>query len=121
MRTVTTETGLRACGDCGAKPGQPHTDGCDVARCLQTGLQRLSCGEDHDCGHEVWTGRWPGEAECQEFGWWSVFDCARGWMRCDRDTPGAGPDLNRLIGSGEAVWDREQQRWVKRGNEDRGH
>lgn len=33
----------RSCGDCGAKPGEPHDDGCDVARCLWTGGQRLQC------------------------------------------------------------------------------
>ena len=68
------------CGDCAVKPGEPHTGGCDVARCLETGDQRLSCGEDHDHGRDIWTGVWPGEAECIEFGWYSVFT-ERGWVR----------------------------------------
>lgn len=34
------------CGDCGARPGTPHAEGCDVARCLWTGLQRIQCNGD---------------------------------------------------------------------------
>lgn len=56
---------LRLCPDCEAEPGQPHEGGCDVARCLPTDAQRLSCdffGRDpdetgHDCGQDIWTGR----------------------------------------------------------------
>lgn len=114
------------CGDCGVLPGEPHLDACDVARCLYTGGQRISCGslgflgvteEPHDdCGDQVWTGTWPGEAECTEFGWHSVFTPPGSgekhgkWTRCDRDTPGAGPDLSRL--ALEARWDRHRGRWV---------
>ena len=58
------------CPDCGAARGDKHTEGCDVARCLVTGLQRLACLNDHDHGADEWSGRWPGEAECEEFGWW---------------------------------------------------
>jgi len=73
----------RSCGDCGAKPGDLHSDGCDVARCLVTGRQRLSCNvgtvvfgwtetQPHDdCGQQAWSGEWPGVAECEEFDWWA--------------------------------------------------
>jgi hypothetical protein len=43
------------CHDCGAKLGQKHKRGCDTARCLVCGGQRLGC----DCkgGHgDIWTG-----------------------------------------------------------------
>jgi hypothetical protein len=89
---------LRDCGDCAVKPGEPHTDGCDVARCVVTGYQRLACTGHHDCGRNIWTGIWPGEAECREFG----------WLRAS-----GHPDLNRLH-SGEAEWDRKAGRWVLR-------
>jgi len=128
----------RPCPDCAAPTGTPHADGCDVARCLHSGGQRLMCqmlggtpviqeidGEPtigaihdgHDCGADVWTGRWPGEAECEEFGWWSVFYGfdkigGTGWLRCGPDTPEAVPDLTRLHTEGE--WDREAQRWRRR-------
>lgn len=63
---VCLEGGDRAdvalCNDCGVDVGAEHADGCDVARCLVTGLQRLSCGEEHDCGADVWTGKWPAVA-----------------------------------------------------------
>lgn len=47
------------CPDCAVRAGGEHDDGCDVARCLVTGGQRLMCDEDHDCGRQLWSGRWP--------------------------------------------------------------
>lgn len=115
------------CNDCGALVGEPHLDECDVARCLFTGGQRLICGslgflgievEDHDCGTEAWTGVWPGEAECREFGWWTEFiPPAPGeqfgrWERRQEGDPGAVPNTNRLVT--DARWDRHRGRWVLR-------
>jgi hypothetical protein len=37
-------SGLRSCGDCGAKPGELHAQGCDVERCALCGQQVISCG-----------------------------------------------------------------------------
>lgn len=108
-----TTADRRACGDCAILPGEPHTGGCDVARCMATGGQRLACNENHDHGRDVWTGMWPGEAECREFGWFSVFTPREGWRKCEADTPGAGPDLNRLHMSHEVEWDPATVRWQK--------
>ncbi len=33
----------RKCHDCGAKPGEKHKGGCDVARCPRCGGQAISC------------------------------------------------------------------------------
>ena len=55
----------RPCQDCGVEPGQPHSPGCDTARCLVCGGQRLTCcceGGDGD----VWDGMWPGTKTCHE-------------------------------------------------------
>ncbi len=101
-----------SCQDCGAQPGTPHSTGCDTAICLQTGYQRLSCPRDHDHGRDIWTGRWPGHAECDEFGWYSKLT-SDGWVRCSPDEPGAAFDLNRLHSlPGEARWDAGARRWV---------
>jgi len=112
----TTEHGPDPCYDCGVNPGTPHLDGCDIARCMFTGGQRLSCEQDDhdDCGRQVWTGRWPGEAEAEEFGWWVQDRCAEGlgWVPCAPGAPGACPDLNRL--HLDARWDRTAGRWVRR-------
>lgn len=100
------------CPDCAVEPGTEHTDGCDVARCLETGLQRLSCLQRwHDCGNEVWSGTWPGEAECREYGLFAylVPNGNPSWRPCGPDHPEAVPDLNRLIVEG--WWDREARRW----------
>lgn len=126
----------RNCPDCGAHIGDPHDSGCDVARCLATGGQRLMCELDdgilaelfgipvsngqpgHHCGHQVWTGLWPGVAECREFGWYSFLQPPEPgvqygqWIRCEPDDPRGSEDLNRL--HIEARWDPEQARFVQR-------
>ena len=58
----------------------------------------------------AWTGLWPGEAECREFGWFAQFVEGKGWVPCDPDTPGAQPNLTRLYST--ATWDPEKARWV---------
>lgn len=125
---------MEQCPDCGVEPGQLHRPRCDVERCPICGGQALQCLSSHTCpkcgdefveascqGHPVivtddellpWTGEWPGDAECREFGWYSFFG-QHGWERCEKDHPGATEDLNRLH-SGEAEWSREQKRFVLR-------
>jgi hypothetical protein len=60
----------------------------------------------------VWTGEWPGDAECREFGWWVQDRCDEGlgFVPCASGAPGAVEDLGRL--SRDAVWSRERARWV---------
>jgi len=89
-----------SCPDCETGIGEEHIDGCDVARCLVTGHGRLACDADHDCGHDTWTGWWPGIVECLQFG----------WKRADGD-----PDLDRL--HSEATWDRGRLTWVPTGDQ----
>lgn len=60
------KAGSKNCPDCVSKPDQHHEDGCDVARCLNTGGQRLSC-DCGVCGREVWTGLWPGVQEAYDW------------------------------------------------------
>ncbi len=131
-----SEQELPRCHDCNAKVGQLHASGCDVERCPICGGQALSC----DCFNEMlendveiqalvqakfddllaknggrlpWTGTWPGEAECVEFGWYSKPDpFSRGWRRCDANDSEASPDLNRL--AIEARWDSKKRRYVKK-------
>lgn len=55
----------QSCHDCGVAPGTAHLDGCDTARCLNTGIQRLQC-DCGKCGDDVWTGMWPGIQECYD-------------------------------------------------------
>ncbi|GLY70271.1 hypothetical protein [Amycolatopsis taiwanensis] len=102
MTTHSSETDTgplqRRCPDCGVGTGQAHLDGCDVARCPATGLQRLGHSPSCRCPQDVGTGRWPGEAECIEFGWMLG--------------PGM-PDLNRLLTT--ATWDPATYRWTHPG------
>lgn len=109
-----TSQGSAFCPDCGVDPGRWHEEGCDVARCMQYGSQQIRCEPDHDCGSDRWTGEWPGEAECREFGWWVQDRCAEGlgFAPCSPDAPGAMADLNRLMY--DAQWSPELPRWVKR-------
>jgi hypothetical protein len=103
------------CHDCGAQVGQLHQLGCDVERCPDCGGQYISCGCGEKSTHRrlAWTGQWPGEAECREFGWYSRWVDGCGWARCTATDPDAGPDLNRLRMG--ARWDASRGRWVRRG------
>ncbi|MDX3663678.1 hypothetical protein PV646_40895 [Streptomyces sp. ID05-26A] len=83
------------CPDCEARVDEEHLDGCDVARCLITGLQQLSCPHDHNCVIDAWTGRWPGDADCERLGFMIA--------------PGL-PDLLRL--HLEATWDPASRQWI---------
>jgi len=108
--TLPTKTGPCPC--CGAELGQPHGEDCEVARCLQTGLQAYTCGVWHDHGRDVWPGEWPGWAECREFGWFSRPGLPGGqWERSEPDAYGSLPHLSRLYA--EALWDVRNQRWRK--------
>ena|GEM_PF-3008169 len=119
-REETEGRQMTICHDCAVEPGQPHLDGCDVARCLATGRQRLDC-DCGQCGKDVWTGEWPGLAECREYGFWCYWhgpewpDASprgRGWVRCEADHPKAREDLNRL--HSECRWDKSSGKWVRR-------
>lgn len=117
-RAVTGES----CRQCQVQPGEAHEDGCGVARCMLTGQQRIQhdCADHCDtcncvpCPPDIWTGEWPGVAECREFGWWCYFvpygDPS--WVPCGPEHPDAQPDLNRL--HVEAVWDAAAKRWRHR-------
>ncbi|GAB2790518.1 hypothetical protein [Amycolatopsis magusensis] len=88
------------CPDCEAGIGHAHREGCDVARCLVTGLQRLSHdAESCRCPRDTWTGLWPGATECAEFGWMLG--------------PGL-PDLHRLYTA--ATWNPALRRWTRPGH-----
>ncbi len=76
------------CSDCGVGVGNPHIDWCDLARCLETGTQRISCAERHDHGRDIWTGEVPGAADSERLG---VLPAELGLV---------------------AVWDQERAEWV---------
>lgn len=106
---------MQNCPDCNTEPGHYHVLGCDVERCPICGGQFISCDctELEQSPEEAikWTGKWPGVAECQEFGWYCKWVPSDGWVECSADDLDASPDLNRL--SMEARWDKAQKRYVK--------
>lgn len=118
---MTVTPTATCCPDCWAEPGSPHTIGCDVARCPACGTQRLQCHEhDEDRSLDalaIWTGRWPGEVECEREGLWCVWRPYNGgWVPCEPGHPEAHPDMNTLriaAGRRELVWSREHQQWVR--------
>jgi len=101
----------RLCPDCLAKPGNLHTEGCDIEQCPKCGRQLLSCNclvyrtKIEGRNRLPWTGVWPGVVECQKFGWYAKFDNGFGYSRCDKDDPDATEDLNRIYE--EAVWNEK--------------
>jgi hypothetical protein len=102
------------CPDCGVPPGSKHEDECDVERCPSCGRQLVSCDcpEDLVINRLPWTGTWPGEAECREFGWFSKLVPGVGWVACEEDDPAAEPDLSRLFK--DAEWSPLEGRFVRR-------
>lgn len=101
---------INECPDCGALPGAYHQLGCDIERCPYCFWQMLEhifgggCPVHEDTPWPVpqedrllWTGVWPGEQECLDFGWY--------------DANGI-PDLTRLYT--DAVWDRVLRRFIRR-------
>lgn len=103
---------------CGAKIGEYHSDGCDIARCRKCGEQAWACGHatDKKSYPDVWTGYWPGTIECVDRGWFSYFKPdfgeGMGWAQCGPEHLGAGPDLNRLMI--ETVYDKKLKKRVDR-------
>jgi len=103
------------CHDCGMPVGYPHEEGCDVATCLTTGHQKLSCGvlrDTHpgDCGEDVWTGYWPGTIQAAAAGLWASLIPGRSWQPSNWSDLDAIPDLNGLTTMG--TWDRQAHRWI---------
>jgi hypothetical protein len=130
------------CPDCQVGIAAPHLDGCDVARCLATGQQRLCCWEatvdvharcphapcadpscdegyhadpNHDCGQDRWSGFWPGVTDCNWHGWFITADSDFG--RKFPDMVGT-EDLNhhaRICGGMDPRyrWDRDQRRVIR--------
>lgn len=116
-----------ACGDCAVVPGQRHLDGCSVARCKACGVQALQCDRHSDQPVTTWTGEWPGEVECREFGWWARWTVVTKYspdglpdsgklVPCPADHPHARTDLNRLAMAaaiGEIAWSSARERYVR--------
>lgn len=108
----------RDCPDCAVKPHEAHLSGCDVARCLWTGLQRLMCRQEYHscCGEDIWSGEWPGYEECRQYKLWCYWqppapdDSSGEFVPCGEDHPNALADLNALQRCG--IWDRELKRWM---------
>lgn len=104
----------KTCPDCGAGVGHFHDDGCDVARCLTCGLQRIGCGCVDQGEMDVWTGQWPGDACAIRHGLFCRWNKEEGggWIPCDENHPEAMADLNRLLG--ECVWNQQTRQWDRK-------
>ena len=110
----TTQIPTYRCPDCGATIGMAHEHGCDIEPCPECGRQKISC----DCWMQdtpalspvVWSGFWPGELECLEYGLFSTFKAWEGFAACNADFPGARPDFNTLFKFGQ--WNKEKRRWM---------
>ena len=91
------------CHQCAAAIGERHDPNCDVGRCSECGGQYFgdSCENSRPT---VWTGDWPGVAECREFN-----------LYTEPDSPwGVTEDLNTLITDPRFTWDKSLERFVLR-------
>lgn len=101
---------MKRCPDCNVEPGELHRHYCDTAHCTDTGEQRIMCDHNGTCPSR-WNGDRVGIRECQEWGWYAVFQPGSGWATCTKDTPGARPDLNRVLT--DTRWSPMRQRFVR--------
>ncbi|MCY0931169.1 DUF45 domain-containing protein [Streptomyces sp. H27-H1] len=97
------------CPKCHTRPGDLHTHWCGLAQCALTGRQRSGCTHPGTTCLTLWSGRWPGQEECEEYGFY-YRPGANGAEPCNADDEGAEHDLNRLYR--ECVWDVRLQRMV---------
>jgi hypothetical protein len=105
-------TSRELCPDCFVHPGSLHHYGCDIERCRECGFQLLTCGcTINEAERLLWTGEWPGLADCRELGFYLKIVTDKEIYECDKDTIGAEEDLNRLARDG--VWSKEQGRYVR--------
>jgi hypothetical protein len=130
LKEIEDNSAEPTCHDCGAKPGELHQPGCDVERCPACGGQAISCLSDKDdalfCENlnerveeserMPWDGEFPGTKAAIEYGFYSFWGPDHGmpdktWVRCGKDDPGAGPDLNRVMSC--CHWDRKLKRMVR--------
>ena len=58
-------------------------------------------------GRMKWTGKWPGEEDCERLGFWQVSAPGGGFKSVDKDYPGASHDLNRLYK--DARWNSKKK------------
>jgi hypothetical protein len=66
-----------------------------------------------------WNRQRSGEPEAREFGWYTR-TIEGHHRRCGPDDVGAEPDANRVLWGGEAVWDREEKRFMRKPGADQG-
>ena len=113
------------CPDCNAKPGEKHGNSCDFETCPVCGGQLLSCG--HYPNREerlVWTGEHEMHKAAEEFGFYCYEDpngygkpeMHYGHIPCEKDHPGAHPDLNRVYR--ECQWDPKAKKYMLKGATD---
>jgi hypothetical protein len=125
IAAIENENGA-LCPDCGVKPGEKHKPGCDIERCPHCGGQALMCLSDESgellagcdempvTDEELlpWTGSWPGDKECEEYGFWCKMVMGKGWVICANNDPEAEHDKNRL--HRECVWSMKDKKFVLR-------
>jgi len=108
------------CPDCGAKPGENHSAGCDTEVCPITGKQEMLCGccdNLDEIDLMPWDGEWPGLKECRLFNLYSRArekDDTPGsyWISCDADDPRGSEDLNTLYS--KFIWNPELRHRVSK-------
>ena len=116
---------IRKCPECSVPPRHLHLLGCDMEQCARCGgrFKNRCCFDDFagDADRIPWPGQSVGVAECEQYGFFATASFALltangvsmgNVTPCDRDEPGAIPDLGRLLS--ECKWDPQLRSFVKR-------
>ena len=101
------------CPGCGVGIGHLHEKGCNVERDPDTG-QQMAYTENYqsEAARIAWSGRWPGDEDCEKLGLYAKFVPGHGFHKTTREDSDGSPDLNRLIKDFD--WDSKNACYVKR-------
>lgn len=100
------------CPDCQAGRSEAHSESCDVARCHNTGVQRIQCCCPGGCTEDIWDGHWPGIQRAYDRKL-VCYDTASGFVMLDLNAAAIAVQLEKSGAEEEDIQRAIQNYWDK--------